>query len=87
VKLERNQPMHANDNIDDDGNSPDSSDRIEDFWNRHGGPGAKETRKGHTLPGISGWTEVSAADGYILRCDWSRSGGRHEMQFIEKPPA
>ena len=70
----------------DDCQSPDDSDRIKDFWNRHGGPGAAEIRKGHTLRGISGWSEVSAADGHILRCDWSRSGSRQELQYIEKPP-
>ena len=30
---------------DDDCQSPDDSDRIQDFWNRHAGPGAGTTRK------------------------------------------
>lgn len=79
--------MQPTDAADVDCESPDNSDRIQDFWNRHGGPGTGAIRKGQTLPGISGWSEVSAADGYILRCDWSRSGGRQELQYIEKPPA
>jgi hypothetical protein len=84
--MNRSQPMQPTDNAEDDCKSPDDSDRIKDFWNRHGGPGAGDIRKGHTLPGISGWSEVPAADGYILRCDWSRSGTHQELQYIEKPP-
>jgi hypothetical protein len=78
--------MHPNDGVDLDGRTPDDGDRINDFWSRHGGPGAGDVRKGETLPGISGWTETPAADGYILRCDWSRSGSRQELQYVEKPP-
>jgi hypothetical protein len=85
--MNRSEPMQPTDTADNDCESPDDADRIKDFWNRHGGPGAGITRKGNTLPGISGWSEVSAADGYILRCDWSRSGSRQELQYIEKPPS
>jgi len=64
--------------------SPDSSDRIEDFLARHGGPAARRGDAGDTVAGISGWSEVYAADGSILRCDWSRFGGKQEMKFTEK---
>jgi hypothetical protein len=67
--------------------SPDSDDRIEDFLARHGGPSGRRSAAGDTIAGISGWSEVYAADGYVLRCDWSRSGNQQEMRFTEAPPA
>lgn len=73
-------------NTVDDGKSPDSSDRIEDFWNRHGGPAAVQSNEEETIPGVKGWSEVYAADGYTLRCDWSKIGSQQEMQYIERPP-
>ena len=63
--------------------SPDSSERIQDFLARHGGPAVRRGEAGDTVAGISGWSEVYAADGYILRCDWSRFGDRQEMKFTE----
>ena len=66
--------------------SPDSSDRIEDFLARHGGPAQRRGAAGDIVAGISGWSEVYAADGYTLRCEWSRFGGRQEMKFSEKRP-
>jgi hypothetical protein len=36
--------------------------------------------------GLSGWSEIVAADGYVLRCEWSKSGGRLELQYFEKRP-
>ena len=65
---------------------PDDDDRIRDFWARHGGPADRRGDAGEIVAGICGWSEVYAADGYALRCEWSRIGGRQEMQFIEKPP-
>lgn len=66
--------------------SSDSSDRIQEFLARHGGPAARKGDAGDIVAGISGWSEVYAADGYTLRCDWSRTGDRQEMQFSEHPP-
>ena len=66
--------------------SSDSSDRIQEFLDRHGGPAVRKGDAGDIVAGISGWSEVYAADGYTLRCDWSRMGGRQEMQFSEHPP-
>ena len=37
-------------------------------------------------PGVRGWSEVHAADGYRLRCDRNRSGSREEMSFSEIAP-
>jgi hypothetical protein len=65
---------------------PDSEDRIRDFWARHGGPAARPSDAREIVAGICGWSEVYAADGCALRCEWSRLGGRLEMQFIEKCP-
>jgi hypothetical protein len=67
-------------------NSTDNSDRIRDFFARHGGPAARPGNAAETVPGLSGWSEVYAADGYTLRCDWSRTGDLHKMQFNENPP-
>jgi len=65
--------------------SSDSEDRIRDFMDRHGGPGSP--RRQATDPGgYRGWYEIYAADGYRLRCDWSRSGSREELQFSEIGP-
>jgi hypothetical protein len=69
------------------GESPDDGDRIRDFWARHGGPAARRSNAGDIVAGVSGWSEVYAADGYVLRCEWSRMGSRQEMQFTEKPSA
>jgi hypothetical protein len=66
--------------------SPDNGDRIRDFFARHGGPANRPGNAGETVPGVSGWSEVYAADGYTLRCDWSRSGSLQKMQFNENPP-
>jgi hypothetical protein len=65
--------------------SPDSQDRIRDFLGRHGGPGLP--RRQATDPGGDrGWYEIYAGDGYRLRCDWSRMGGREELKFSEIGP-
>ena len=66
--------------------SSDRNDRIREFLARHGGPAARKASAGNTVVGLSGWSEVYAADGYTLRCDWSRTGGRQEMKFTENPP-
>jgi hypothetical protein len=67
--------------------SSDSNDRIQEFLARHGGLAARKARAGDTNAGLSGWSEVYAADGYTLRCDWSRMGTLQEMKFTENPPA
>ena len=66
--------------------SSDSNDRIQEFLARHGGPAACKGSAGNTVVGLSGWSEVYAADGYTLRCEWSRMGGLQEMKFTENPP-
>ena len=65
--------------------SPDREDRIQDFLQRHGGPAARERRSDKSTGGLQGWTEVYAADGYTLRCDWEVLGGRKEMKYSELP--
>lgn len=66
--------------------SPDGDDRIEDFLNRHGGPGPRGPREGERAGGLEGWSEIYAADGYTLRCDWSQLGSLLELKYSEKPP-
>jgi hypothetical protein len=65
--------------------SPDSQDRISDFLERHGGPGAPR-RAEKAASGTGGWYEVYAADGYRLRCDWSSMGTYQELRFTELAP-
>jgi hypothetical protein len=66
--------------------SPDSQDRIREFLARHGGPSPRPSREEITQSGVCGWSEVYAADGYRLRCDWSRMGSLEEMKFSEISP-
>jgi hypothetical protein len=78
--------MHPIKDSEGNGNSPDSGERIRDFWDRHGGPAARRSDAGAGAAGTSGWSEVYASDGYTLRCEWSRIGDRREMQYTERPP-
>jgi hypothetical protein len=78
--------MSPIESVRDESDSPDGDDRIQDFWARHGGPSGRRHDAGETAAGLSGWSEIFAADGYVLRCEWTKSGERRELQFIEKPP-
>ncbi len=66
--------------------SPDHAERIEDFLLRHGGKGTRDSRAEETAPDVQGWSEVYAADGYTLRCEWSRFGSHEDMKYSEIPP-
>jgi len=65
--------------------SLDDDDRITDFLSRHGGAGSTPSRRGESPGGLAGWSEIFAADGHVLRCDWSRQGTRSEMRYEERP--
>ena len=78
--------MSVNEDLGPGDVSSDSNDRIREFLARHGGPAARKPGGGETVAGLSGWSEVYAADGYTLRCDWSRMGSRQEMNFTETAP-
>jgi len=67
-------------------NSSDGDFRVEQFLARHGGAGGLPERQGQDDAGLRGWSEVYAADGYALRCDWNRMGSKTEFQFSEIPP-
>jgi hypothetical protein len=67
--------------------SLDDNDRITDFLSRHGGAGSTPPRRGESTGGLAGWSEIFAADGHVLRCDWTRQGTRSEMSYEELPPA
>ncbi|GAC1306422.1 MAG: hypothetical protein NVSMB10_11140 [Steroidobacteraceae bacterium] len=73
-----------NDSSDDGDASPDRDDRVADFLERHGGAGVAGRR--HESADVWGWSEVYAADGYTLRCDWTKIGSQEEMRFSEIPP-
>jgi hypothetical protein len=66
--------------------SSDGGERVRQFLSRHGGPAPIGEREAEMEQGTRGWSEVYAADGYALRCEWSRMGERIEMQFREIPP-
>jgi hypothetical protein len=66
--------------------SPDRTERIEDFLLRHGGPSPQAPRSEEVTPEIQGWSEVYAADGYTLRCEWSRFGSTEQLKYSEIPP-
>jgi hypothetical protein len=66
--------------------SPDYEERLKDFLARHGGAATQADRAGESVKGMQGWSEVYARDGYVLRCEWSAMGGRHEMQYSEIAP-
>jgi hypothetical protein len=78
--------MQSIDNQGGDVESPDRSDRMKDFWNRHGGPSSRQSEHSETEQGTKGWSEVYAADGYTLRCDWWKIGCQRDMRYIERPP-
>ncbi len=48
--------------------------------------GARTPKRENFEAGLRGRSETYAADGYALRCDWSRQGSREELQFSEIPP-
>lgn len=50
-----------------------------EFLTRHGGPGTEDPRHGESEDDRSGWWEISAADGYKLRCDWLRSADEERL--------
>jgi hypothetical protein len=67
--------------------SPDSQERIQDFLARHGGCGPGTARRHETAAnGLEGWYEIYAADGYCMRCEWSRMGSREELKYSEIGP-
>lgn len=65
--------------------SPDGDERLADFLRRHGGPGAPPTESSTKTLGTSGWSRFYAADGCSLRCEWTISGDRRQMNYSEIP--
>ena len=61
----------------------DDADRTRDFLERHGGPGTEPPRHAQSNGGLDGWVETEAADGWILRCDWSRLAVVEEIRYTE----
>ena len=66
--------------------SIDGKARITSFLDRHGGAAADAEHEADRCSGESGWSEVHAADGYRLRCEWSVLGSEQYMNFVEIPP-
>jgi hypothetical protein len=65
----------------------DGEHRIVDFLKRHGGAAHDVEHEADRFAGESGWSEVHAADGYRLRCEWSVFGSEgRQMSFVEIAP-
>lgn len=67
--------------------SIDGKDRVREFLARHGGVASDVEHEGDQFEGTSGWSEVHAADGYRLRCEWSLLGSGRHMSFVELAPS
>jgi hypothetical protein len=61
----------------------DDPERMRDFLARHGGPSKEPPRRSQSSGGLEGWSETQAADGWVLRCDWSRLSEVEEIQYSE----
>ena len=66
--------------------SLDHRDRVAEFLMRHGGSTDMVNRNEQFESGCSGWSETYAADGYVLRVEWSRFELRGTMRAFELPP-
>jgi hypothetical protein len=65
----------------------DGKERIAAFLKRHGGAAPDVEHEADRLAGESGWSEVHAADGHRLRCEWSVFGSEErQMSFVEIAP-
>ncbi len=64
----------------------DGEERVRSFLAEHGGAAPQREREGEFDNGLSGWSEVYAADGHILRCDWRFDGTTTHMRFSEMAP-
>jgi hypothetical protein len=62
---------------------PDDADRTREFLERHGGAASTALRRGERSGGLEGWFETEAADGWVLRCEWSRLGSVEEIKYTE----
>jgi hypothetical protein len=75
--------MNAMAGFDD---TPDGADRVADFLARHGGASQRSATAETHNAGLAGRSQIYAADGYTLRCDWSQTGNQKELNFTEIPP-
>ncbi len=66
--------------------SNDGIERVRNFLARHSGAALDVEHEGDFNEGTSGWSEVHAADGYRLRCEWSVLGSERRMSFVEIAP-
>ena len=64
----------------------DGKERILEFLARHGGGAPDIEHEGISFGGTAGWSEVHAADGYRMRCEWSELGSTRQMSFVEIAP-
>jgi hypothetical protein len=63
-----------------------SKNSVAEFLMRHGASMDMANGNGHFESGCSGWSETYAADGYVLRVEWSRFELRGTTRSFELPP-
>ena len=61
--------------------------RVRAFLTQHGRTRTEKLREGESKGGRRGWWELSAADGYRLRCEWVRIANEEQLSFSEIAPA
>ena len=66
--------------------NPVAAVRGQAFLTRHGRPRTEDLREGKSDGGRRGWWEITAADGYKLRCEWVRGGTDEQLRFSEIEP-
>jgi hypothetical protein len=66
--------------------TPVAAIQVRDFLARHSGLGTEDLREGKSEGGRRGWWEMTAADGYKLRCDWLRIENEEQLNFSEIAP-
>jgi hypothetical protein len=60
--------------------------RVRAFLTHHGRSRTEKLREGESKGGRRGWWEMSAADGYRLRCDWVQTADEEQLTFSEIAP-
>jgi hypothetical protein len=60
--------------------------RMRAFLRHHGRTRTEKLRECKSKGGRRGWWEMTAADGYKLRCDWVRTADEEQLTYSEIAP-
>jgi hypothetical protein len=66
--------------------NPVAATYVRGFLTQHGRSRTESLREGESKGGRRGWWEMSAADGYKLRCEWVRTADEEQLTFSEIAP-